>query len=203
MKIRASLFLLILFIAISSPGQTTKGFTKAKKRYELRSIFVRYLITGDAQGTRLFRFTDYGRLERIDEDYTYRLYTLKEEKHTTQLRRNDTVYAINRKTGATKKEIDQLTNKLLSYKTPYEAITSFWINDGGEIIEQDTLLGLPVTHWEFPGGTITKLWEWKGIPIKYNKKLGSLIYQVSADEIDSTSTLPKHIFILPDSLAGH
>jgi hypothetical protein len=196
---RLLVFTTATLLYVNLPAQTSNLSRQQKNRYEVKSILIRYLISGDASGDVVLRFTDYGRLERKDEDYKYSLYSIEEEKNITTLRRNDSIYTINRNTGSLKLAIDELTQKLLNYKTPYETITSFWINDGGEIIEKDTILGLPVTHWKFTSGTTTELWEWNGIPIKYEKKLGPINYQVSADEIDTAATLSPTVFLLPDS----
>jgi hypothetical protein len=152
-------------------------------RYSVRSATITYDISGDAEGTATYSFTEWGWKDAMQREMTYTLYGMKSEESRLEMRDGDIQYTIDLATKKGKSNIEKQLSGLMKYKSAKESREAIFNSQSAVKSGEDTILGKNVNIWIFETGNTLEVWEWEGIPLKIIKKLSKVVYTLTATEI--------------------
>jgi len=172
---------------------------KELKKYPIENAKITYAITGDASGTAVRCFVDFGWKENFEQNLTLEKYGIREQTLKRSIILGDYAYII-KDSVISSKEKDARFSELLSYKSQRETIDALMKIKGGTKMGMETILDKECNLWVFKTGTIKEIYEWEGIPLKIVKKLPGINYSIVAENIDNESPITDSNFDLPTKM---
>lgn len=195
---------LLIIICVSAQAQTSGNSElitkKLKAKYPYSSAQIKYKLSGDATGSSVLFFDRNGWRSSEIKMLKFNRYGIESTEKVVELIDGDYVYSVNVDAGKGKKTIDKNWSSLLSYKDPAEVITILMESKGGKLSGTDSLLNRPCRIWTFEKGAIKSLWEWQGLPLKIEKKLPGLSYEMFAVSIEKDIPVAEENFTLPEGV---
>jgi hypothetical protein len=191
---------IILFLCV---GFTVVLSADTKKRYEVESGAVKYVISGggnvmgvsmEINGVATSVFRDWGMEELYEEQSTSVTMGQKTQEHTMYKILGEKIYVVD------------FTNKMiLEYSN--EALVNSKLNDfaqqgkdmliamGGKKIGEEKFMGYDCEIWELAP---VKLWVHKGVMLKSEATMMGIQYTTTAIEVDLDSSASDNQFLMPD-----
>ena len=200
-----SLFLIaILFIFISINNVFSQDSEKNKRRYYIESAIINYKISGNTKGEEKIYFDNWGEREaqftKAVTETTFFGIKNKQEENTLNILDGDISYGIDlkNKTGVKTLNAGITTMSALSQgKSPRQFGKEMLKKMGGKKIGEEEILGKNCEIWKALG---TKIWLWKGIPLKTQSKIMGIERTVEAIELNINTKIDESVFKVPEGI---
>ena len=181
---------LVAFAFLAGCGKDTglKETAPEVKLYSIPNARITYTYSGDAKGTKVISFANYGMYESDSDDFSFAMNGQNTPIKTLTLRCDTVNYTVDlTKKVAQKSPFDWKGLKELTASfTPEQKD-----NVGGEMIQRmmggkkagkETILGKECEAYELPGGG--KICMWKGIVMKQDMPMGGIKFTLVATKFE-------------------
>lgn len=171
-----------------------------KMRYGVEKAAIKYEFSGKSSGTEMVYFTDYGWLETIKTDKTSKAFNFESTTRVTTIQKGN-----RRAWNNEGSDFASVVNDRFMSPALEEVVPTPDLYYGEEVIKRknarkvgtDRILGRECTIYEVEYEA-SKLWVWKGIVLKSEKKLmGSDKEVLEAIQIDEEWKVEPSVFELP------
>ncbi len=175
-----------------------------KKRYYVESGIIKYKISGNTKGTEEIYFDKWGEREaRIIKAVTETSFfgiKNKQEENTLNILDGDISYGIDlkNKTGVKMLNAGVTTmSEMGNGKSPRTMGKEMLKQMGGKKIGEEEILGKNCEIWKALG---TKIWFWKGVPLKISSKMLGIERVTEAVEIKTNVKIDESKFKVPEGI---
>ena len=175
-----------------------------KKRYYVESAIIKYKISGNTTGTEDVYFDNWGEREtKITKSVTETTFfgiKNKQEENTLNILDGDISYGIDlkKKTGVKTLNAGITTMSAMGNgRSPRTMGKDMLIQMGGKKIGEEEILGKQCEVWKALG---TKLWLWKGIPLKISSNILGIKRTEEAVELKTNIQIDESIFAVPENI---
>lgn len=198
-------FTLVAFAGFGQVEKSAKDLeADGKKRYGIESGRVKYEYSEKGSGTEMVHFDRWGWLEVRDVDMENSLLGNSfAQKRKVWL---DGTQQVTHTTGSNYASASMERHLSTALQKASPAIPVLF---GEEVIKaknakrkgRDEILGKSCSVWEIPNESV-KVWVWKGIVLKHERKLLDKKIVMEATMIDEEWKPEKKVFELPEGLMG-
>ncbi len=172
-----------------------------KKRYYVQSGIIKYKISGNTTGTEEIYFDNWGKREvQITKSITETTFfgiKNKQEEYTMNILDGDISYGIDlkKKTGVKTLNAGMTTISAMGNgKSPRTMGKEMLKQIGGEKIGDEEIMGKKCEVWKALG---TKIWFWKGIPLKLSSNILGIERTLEAVELKTNVKIDDYRFKVP------
>ncbi|MCA9398525.1 MAG: hypothetical protein KC618_02165, partial [Candidatus Omnitrophica bacterium] len=182
---------------------------EATKRYDVKSGYIKYDITGQTEGKEELYWTNYGEEEGRYTETSVNVFGIEQSNRTVNIINGQWANAVNPNNNtATKVNHEELMEKMAG-KTPTDFSNAMIEAFGGEKTGVEKILGKKCDIYTLKNFGDMKVWVYKGLALKSEANIMGFEYRTQAVEfkentnIEQTKvTLPSNVTVVQEMDAG-